>query len=115
MEIGRNSNRIVKKSSNSNRCHRSLFSALEAEIILHEPWPLMAFLLPPEEIVCQGASATITVGVSIIVALAPWHTISSGGRRKAMSGQGSCKIISASKAEKKEQWHKSAAYKECSE
>ena len=57
-----------------------------------EPWPLVAFLLPPEEIVCQGASATITVGVStptVIVALAPWHTISSGGRRKAMSGQGS--------------------------
>ena len=52
----------------------------------------MAFLLPPEEIVCQGASATITVGVStptVIVALAPWHTIFSGGRRKAMSGQGS--------------------------
>ena len=52
----------------------------------------MAFLLPPEEIVCQGASATITVGVltpTVILALAPWHTISSGGRRKAMSGQGS--------------------------
>ena len=89
-------------------CHHSLFSALEAEIILHEPWPLMAFLLPLEEIVRQGASATITVGVltpTVIVALAPWHTISSGGRRKAISGQGSCKIISASKAENKERWH----------
>ena len=83
-----------------------------------ESWPLMAFLLPPEEIVCQGASATITVGVltpTVIVYSASSLAYNLFRRKKKDHEWPRLKIISAFKAENKEQWHKSAAYKECSE
>ena len=73
-----------------------------------EPWPLMVFLLPPEEIVCQGASAIYNnSGSEYSHCYCSASSLAYNFFRRKKKGHEwpRLKIISASKAENKERWH----------